>query len=173
MQSQFCRSIADTDNPVDVGVEFCLALLRRCEGGTAEARGYAQDSTLVDGYLAVPRNIFLLAVPAIFHLYLATDRVSCRHLGNQRTVQTGYKPVVLDYIYIVDAAFSGNIQIYAPSVTLGHVTHESIVETEVYVYLVSGCTACVSGTQALPDVVASETLCKHAHSSVTIASGIS
>ena len=63
---------------------------------------------------------------------------------------------VLDDIHIVDATFSGNIQINAAAVATHYVTHESIVEAEVNQNFIAGCGAYVAGPKCFPYSVAGQ-----------------
>ncbi len=57
--------------------------------------------------------------------------------GSQRTVHARQYLTVLNDIYVVNTTFTGNIQIDTAAVAANNITHESIVETEVYLNILS------------------------------------
>src|SRR3712207_8967623 len=85
--------------------------------------------------------VFLFTIPTEIYFYFATERIAFGRDRCQRPAQTCDGLSVLYDVYIVDAAFARNIQVNAPAVSAYHVTHERVVEAEVYSYLIAcGCT---------------------------------
>ena len=60
-----------------------------------------------------------------------------------RAVDAGYEFAVLDEVDIVDAAFALHIKVDAALVATDHVSHHSVVHSEIHLDLVSGGAAAV------------------------------
>ena len=141
-------------NAVYVSMEFCFPFLRRSEGCTAETWSDAQNASFVYRQSTLPVYILLFTVPSEIYFHFAADSITFGGNRSQRTIHAGQNLTVLDDIHIVDATFSGNIQINAAAVATHYVTHESIVEAEVNQNLIAGCGAYVAGPKCFPYSVA-------------------
>ena len=76
--------------------------------------------------------IFLLTIPAEVYFYLATDCIAFRCNRGQRTVNARQYLAVFNDVYVVNSTITGYIQVDTATVAADNITHEGIVETEVY-----------------------------------------